>query len=35
MITAFELAGHFAAHTVWSLSDSDTFNPIFACTTVE
>lgn len=32
MITASELAGHFAAHTVWTLSESDTFNPIFAYT---
>lgn len=32
MITASELAGHFAAHTVRSLSRSGTFNPIFAFT---
>ncbi len=33
MITAFELAGFFAAHAVWSLSESDSFSPIFAYTT--
>jgi hypothetical protein len=33
MITASELAGFFAAHTVWCLSDADTFDPVVAFTT--
>lgn len=33
MITASELAGYFAAHAVWSLSDGESFHPIFAYTT--
>jgi hypothetical protein len=33
MITASELAGFFAAHTVWTLSEADTFDPIVAFTT--
>jgi hypothetical protein len=33
MITASELAGYFAAHAVWSLSESDTFTPMFVFTT--
>ena len=33
MITAAELAGFFAAHTVWCLSDADSFDPVLAFTT--
>jgi hypothetical protein len=33
MITTSELAGFFAAHAIWSLYDSETFDPIFAYTT--
>jgi hypothetical protein len=33
MIAAAELAGFFAAHTVWCLSDADTFDPLLAFTT--
>ena len=33
MILASELAGFFAAHAVWSLSESDSFSPLFAYTT--
>jgi hypothetical protein len=33
MITASELAGYFAAHTVWCLSDADSFDPVVAFTT--
>lgn len=33
MITASELAGYFAAHALWSLSDAETFHPILAYTT--
>lgn len=32
MITASELAGHFAAHTVWTLSEADSFHPVLAYT---
>lgn len=33
MITAAELAGFFAAHTVWCLSEADSFDPLLAFTT--
>jgi hypothetical protein len=33
MITAAELAGFFAAHNVWCLSDADSFDPVVAFTT--
>src|SRR5579864_978446 len=33
MITAFELAGFFAAHAVWSVSDGETLVPMLAYTT--
>ncbi len=33
MITASELAGFFAAHAIWSLSDAESFTPILAYTT--
>lgn len=33
MITTSELAGFFAAHAAWSLSDADTFDPMVAYTT--
>jgi hypothetical protein len=33
MVTASELAGFFAAHTVWCLSDADSFDPVLAFTT--
>lgn len=32
-IAASELAGFFAAHTVWCLSDADSFDPVLAFTT--
>ena len=35
MILACELAGFFAAHCLWSLSDEDTFTPVLAYTTGE
>lgn len=35
MVTASELAGYFAAHTVWCLSDADSFNPLLAYTTAD
>ena len=35
MITASRLAGFCAAHAAWSLSESDTFIPIFAYTDAE
>ncbi len=35
MITAFEIAGTFAAHAVWSLSDGETLTPMLAYTTEE
>lgn len=33
MITASELAGFFAAHSVWCLSDADSLTPMLAYTT--
>lgn len=33
MITAFELAGFFAAHAIWCVSDGDTLIPILGYTT--
>jgi hypothetical protein len=33
MITASELAGFFAAHAIWSLSDANSFTPMLAYTT--
>jgi hypothetical protein len=33
MITASELAGFFTAHTVWCLSEADSFDPVLAFTT--
>jgi hypothetical protein len=33
MITASQLAGFFAAHALWSVSDSETFSPMLAYTT--
>lgn len=32
MITAFELAGFFAAHAIWSVSDGETLIPMLAFT---
>jgi hypothetical protein len=33
MITASELAGYFAAHAAWCLSDADSFTPMLAYST--
>src|SRR5690348_5143304 len=33
MITASELAGYFAAHAIWCVSDGDTLTPMLAYTT--
>jgi hypothetical protein len=35
MIAAFELAGFFAAHAIWCMSDSDGLTPTLAYTTVD
>ena len=35
MITAFELAGFFAAHAIWCVSDGDTLIPMLAYSTVD
>ena len=35
MITAFELAGFFAAHAIWCVSDGDTLVPMLAYTTAD
>ena len=35
MITAFELAGHFAAHAIWCVSDSEILIPILAYSTAD
>src|SRR5438552_2728109 len=35
MITAFKLAGFFAAHAIWCVSDAETFTPILGYTTAE
>jgi hypothetical protein len=35
MVTAFELAGFFSAHAIWSICDGETLCPIFAYTTLE
>lgn len=32
MITAFNLAGFFAAHAIWCVSDGEGLVPMFACT---
>src|SRR3974390_631464 len=33
MITAFKLAGYFAAHAIWCVSDGETLIPMLASTT--
>ena len=35
MLTAFKLAGFFAAHAVWCVSDGETLTPMLAYTTVD
>jgi hypothetical protein len=35
MITACKLAGYFAAHAIWCVSDGETLTPMLAYTTVE
>jgi hypothetical protein len=35
MVNAVELAGFFAAHAFWSLSEASTFNPILAYVTAD
>jgi hypothetical protein len=35
MITAFELAGFFAAHAVWCVSDGETLTPMLAYTSAD
>ena len=35
MITASELAGFFAAHAIWCVSDGDTLTPMLAYSTAE
>jgi hypothetical protein len=35
MITASRLAGFFAAHAIWTVSDAGTFSPMLACTTAD
>ena len=35
MITASELAGYFAAHAIWCVSEADSLTPILAYTTID